>query len=59
MRVVPDDDYGIAGDGDECFELLVGAAVLDHDGPGQGAPQGGVGREPGPHTHLFLRGEQS
>ena len=59
MGVVLDDDQAVAGDGDERLQLAVGGAVLDHDGPGQRAPEAGVRREPRPHTQLLLGGEQS
>ena len=57
MWVVLDDDEGVAGDGNEGLDLGVGAAVLHHDGPAQGAPQTGVRGKPGSDCHLLLRSE--
>ena len=58
VRVVLDDDEGVAGDGDEGLYLGVGAAVLHHHGPTQGSPQTRIGGKPGPHRHLLLRSKE-
>ena len=58
MGGVLDDDQGVAGDGDEGLQLGVVGAVLHHHGPGQRAPQRGVGGEAGADRQLLLGGEQ-
>ena len=58
MSVVLDDNESVAGHRDEGLHLLVGRAVLHHNGPGESSSQGCVWREPWTYCQLLLRSKE-
>ena len=58
MSVVLDDDKGVAGHSDEGLHLLVGRAVLHHNGPGESSSQGCIWGESWTYCQLLLRSKE-